>query len=116
MTHAHASIKPQDNAIPLVDHEPTVASRLHVLPDEPPRIGSFATGMASDESRPWSGKQMVGARQSGVAGGALPDEPPRIGSFATGMASDEPRPWSGEQMVADRLKREGMSRHEGVKT
>jgi hypothetical protein len=104
MTHAHANIKPQDNAIPLVDHQPTVASRLHLLPDEPPRIGSFATGMASDEPRPWSGKQMVGARQSGVAGGALPDEPPRIGSFATGMASDEPRPWTGKQMVADRLR------------
>jgi hypothetical protein len=57
-----ANIKPQDTATPLVDHEPTVASRLHLLPDEPPRIGSFATGMASDEPRPWSGKQMVADR------------------------------------------------------
>src|SRR5688500_9922330 len=58
----------------LVDHQPRGPRRMHALADEQLRIGSFATGLAKDEPRPWNGKQMVGARQSGRVG-ALPDEP-----------------------------------------
>jgi hypothetical protein len=105
MSHVNAHINPQDGAVAPVDHEPGVAGTLHALPDEPPRIGSFATGLTNDEPRPWSGKQMVGARQSGIVSGALPDEPPRHGSFATGLANAEPRLWSGEQMAGDRPTR-----------
>ena len=105
MSHVHADINTQDTAAALVDHQAGVASRIHALADEPPRIGSFATGLANVEPRPWSGKQLVGARQSGVVSGALPDDHPRIGSFATGLASDEPHPWSGKQLVAHRLRR-----------
>jgi hypothetical protein len=85
----------------LVDHQPRGPRRMHALADEQLRIGSFATGLAKDEPRPWNGKQMVGARQSGRVG-ALPDEPPRIGSFATGLANNDPRPWNGRQMVGNR--------------
>jgi hypothetical protein len=101
MSHVHPHVNPLDGAVAPVDHEPSVAGRLHALPYEPPRIGSFATGLTTVEPRPWSGMQMVDARQSGVASGALPDESPRTGSFATGLTTDEPRPWSGEQMVGE---------------
>jgi hypothetical protein len=96
-----AEINPQVSADERVDHRPRVLRRIDALPDEPPRIGSFATGLATTEPRPWNGKQMVGARQPGRLA-ALPDEPPRIGSFATGLAKNDPRPWHGRQMVADR--------------
>ena len=101
MTHVHAEINPQEPAPALVDHQP---NRIDALPDELPRIGTFAAGLANDKPRPWSGKQLVGA-QSGAVSRALPDEQPRIGSFATGLATDEPRPWSGKQLVGDRLGR-----------
>lgn len=104
MTHVDAEINPQEPAAALVDYQPAVADRIHALPYELPRIGSFATGLAKDQPRPWSGKQLVGAR-SGAVSRALPDEQPRIGSFATGLANDEPRPWSGKQLVGDRLGR-----------
>ena len=107
MSHIHADINPQDAASELVDYQPGVVSRLVARAHEAPRLGSFATGLANDEPRPWSGKQMVGARRPGVVSGvdARPNEAPRMGSFATGLANDEPRAWSGEQMVGDGLRR-----------
>lgn len=95
-----ADINPQVAADGLVDHPPHVLRRIDALPDQQPRIGSFATGLANTDPRPWSGKQMVGARQYGRVG-ALPDEPPRIGSFESGLANNDPRPWNSRQMVGD---------------
>lgn len=60
MSHVHADFNPQDAASELVDHQPGVVSGLDARPHEAPRIGSFATGLANDEPRAWSGKQMVG--------------------------------------------------------
>jgi hypothetical protein len=36
------------------------SGRVGALSDEPPRIGSFATGLANDDRRVWNGRQMVG--------------------------------------------------------
>ena len=96
-------INPQVAAGELVEQHPRVLRRIDAPRHEEPRIGSFATGLANDEPRPWSGKQMIGALHSGRVA-ALPDEPPRIGSFATGLANHDPRPWNGRQMVGDRLR------------
>jgi hypothetical protein len=97
-------INPEVAAGELVDQHPRVLRRIDALPHEEGRIGSFATGQATGEPRPWSGKQMIGALDSGRVA-ALPDGPPRIGSFATGLANHDPRPWNGWQMVGDRRRR-----------
>jgi hypothetical protein len=54
-----ADINRQVAAGELVDHEFRVLRKIDALPEQP-RIGSFATGLASGEPRPWSSKQMVG--------------------------------------------------------
>jgi hypothetical protein len=105
MSHVHAQFNQQDGAVTTIDDESGVANRLHALPDELPKVGSFATGLANAEPRLWSGEQLVGARRSRIVSGALRDELPRVGSFATGLANAEPRLWSGEQLVGDRLTR-----------
>jgi hypothetical protein len=86
------------------EHEPVDRRRpfLRIVPagsDEHARVGSFATGLASAEPRPWDGMQMVGARGC-RSYGADADERPTFGSFATGLAGLEPRPWDGRQIVA----------------
>jgi hypothetical protein len=103
---SNADINPQVAAGELADHPPRVLRRIDALPDEQPRIGSFATGLAKNDPRSWRGKQMVGERQSGRVG-ALSDEPPRIGSFATGLANDDRRVWNGRQMVGDSPRVDG---------
>jgi hypothetical protein len=107
MSRGHADINPQDVASELGDHEPGVVSRVDPLRHQAPTIGSFATGLANDEPRLWSAKQLVPARRRGVVSSVeqLRDEAPTIGSFATGLADAEPRAWSGEQMVGDGLRR-----------
>jgi hypothetical protein len=85
----------------MVDRRRRVLRAINAGPDGQPRIGSFATGLASAEPRPWDGKQMVGARGSGSAG-AHAHEQPTLGSFATGFASVELRPWDGQQMIGAR--------------
>ena len=62
MSQLQVDINLQDTAVALVDHRSGVARRIRALSDEPPRIGSFATGLANHEPRPWSGKQMVADR------------------------------------------------------
>jgi hypothetical protein len=85
----------------MMDRRRRFLRAIHAGSDEQPRIGSFATGLASVEPRPWNGKQLVGTRGSGSAG-AHADERPTFGSFATGLASIEPRSWDSKQMVAAR--------------
>jgi hypothetical protein len=62
MSHVHADINPQDNAVALVDQQPPVFSLVDSLPEETTAIGTFATGLTNHQPRPWSSKQMVGDR------------------------------------------------------
>jgi hypothetical protein len=105
--HVQADINPQDNAVAPVDQQPPVLSPVEPIPEETPAIGTFATGLTNHQPRPWSGKQMVGARRSGGLSrvDSLPKETPAIGTFATGLTNHQPRPWSGKQMVGERRER-----------
>jgi hypothetical protein len=107
MSHVHADINPQDNAVALVDQQPPVFSLVDSLPEKTPAIGTFATGLTNHQPGPWSGKQMVGARRPGGLSrlDSLPEETTAIGTFATGLTNHQPRPWSSKQMVGDRHER-----------
>jgi hypothetical protein len=74
-----------------------------------PTVGSFATGLAKREPRPWVKTQIVAdrlpRRVQPFAARRAEETAATVGSFATGLAKREPRPWVKTQIVADRLPR-----------
>jgi hypothetical protein len=55
---------PHVGAPEMVDRRRRFLRAIHAGSDEQPRIGSFATGLASVDPRLWDGNQLVGARGS----------------------------------------------------